>query len=228
MLARRLPPLLWLKEAVGGGLVGPALPLVPLPLASSHHYLDTPSSRPRTRPAPPRYDFQFFQKEELEALLQREFEMEQRAATIAYRLKELRAGAARGLGAAEEGAADPAEEAARLEAEVPTLVLPPKDEARKRRLLEEGFGDWTRKDLRSVTNALEQLGRAQRDAVLRQVALETGKAEAEVLPPSFSLSLTPAAKLPASVPTLVPLCATVRHLRTFFTLCPKEGVAVCP
>jgi SWI/SNF-related matrix-associated actin-dependent regulator of chromatin subfamily A member 5 len=56
-----------------------------------------------------------------------------------------------------------------LEALLPTLGLPPKDQALKNRLVEEGFGDWTRKDFRSFTLALEQFGRKDRDAVFRQV-----------------------------------------------------------
>jgi len=68
----------------------------------------------------------------------------------------------------------------RLEATLPSLALAPKEAALKRKLLADGFGDWSRRDFRSFTNGLEQYGRKDRDAVFRQVSAETGKGEAEV------------------------------------------------
>ena len=46
--------------------------------------------------------------------------------------------------------------------------------------MEEGFADWTRKDFRSFTGALEQYGRKDRDNVFRQVSHETGKPDYDV------------------------------------------------
>lgn len=54
---------------------------------------------------------------------------------------------------------------------MPTLVLSAKDEKEKKKLMEEGFGDWTRKDYRAFTAALEQFGRKDREAVFRQVGV---------------------------------------------------------
>ena len=88
-----------------------------------------------------------------------------------------------GEGAAEAASAEekaPAEQLEDLQDLLPTLKLNAKDEALKKKLLEEGFGDWTRKDFRSFTLALEQFGRKDRDAVCRQVAHETGKGEGDV------------------------------------------------
>jgi len=60
-------------------------------------------------------------------------------------------------------------EAVAVEASLPTLALSAKDEKEKKKLMEEGFGDWTRKDYRAFTAALEQFGRKDREAVFRQV-----------------------------------------------------------
>jgi SWI/SNF-related matrix-associated actin-dependent regulator of chromatin subfamily A member 5 len=62
-------------------------------------------------------------------------------------------------------------EAEAVEASLPTLVLSAKDEKEKKKLMEEGFGDWTRKDYRAFTAALEQFGRKDREAVFRQVGV---------------------------------------------------------
>jgi SWI/SNF-related matrix-associated actin-dependent regulator of chromatin subfamily A member 5 len=60
------------------------------------------------------------------------------------------------------------------------VQLNAKELALKRKLLDEGFGDWTRKDFKSFTNALEQFGRKDKDSVYRQVSHETGKTEVDV------------------------------------------------
>lgn len=46
--------------------------------------------------------------------------------------------------------------------------------------MDEGFADWTRKDFRSFTSALEQYGRKDSENVFRQVSHETGKPEHDV------------------------------------------------
>lgn len=46
--------------------------------------------------------------------------------------------------------------------------------------MDEGFADWTRKDFRSFTSALEQYGRNDRENIFRQVSHETGKPEHDV------------------------------------------------
>lgn len=89
------------------------------------------------------------------------------------RIKELRSRAVRNdwqaSGASDSN--DPLVEADALEASLPDLQLSEDEQALKKELLEEGFGDWTRKDFRSFTNALEQFGRKDKENVFRQVTI---------------------------------------------------------
>jgi len=142
--------------------------------------------RKEKRRGPPMHDFQFFNKPELEALLKREEELEKEQKAAAVSAKELRArataaqaappadGGAESLAALVE-AADAADAALETNYE-----LPPKDLAKKEKLLKEGFGDWSRKDLRAYTNAMERKGRHDVETVAKETAQETGKSEADV------------------------------------------------
>uniref|UniRef100_A0A7S2WPA6 Uncharacterized protein n=2 Tax=Rhizochromulina marina TaxID=1034831 RepID=A0A7S2WPA6_9STRA len=136
------------------------------------------SSAQRPRRGPPMHDFQFFQKDKLETLLQKEHELKlQRDQTLAS-IKELRTRASREQWGSDEE--DPSAIADRLENETQTMQLSDREQATKTKLLEEGFGDWTRKDFKCFVAALEQHGREDTDNVFRQVGAETGKPETEV------------------------------------------------
>lgn len=119
------------------------------------------------------HDFQFFQKDKLETLLQKEHDLKVQRDQTLSNIKELRSRAARDNVEPEEE--DPAEIADRLEAELPSMQLSDKEQAAKAKLLEEGFENWTRKDFRSFVNALEQFGREDTESIFRQVCAETGK-----------------------------------------------------
>lgn len=46
-----------------------------------------------------------------------------------------------------------------LEESIATLMLSPSEQQSKMALLDEGFSEWTRKDFRAFTSALELFGR---------------------------------------------------------------------
>jgi len=133
---------------------------------------------PKQRKGPAMHDFQFFQKQRLETLLQREHDLNVQAAQAAHRVKDLRHRV--GKTESEAEVKGMLEEAEQIEQTLPALQLSEADQALKAKLLEEGFGDWTRKDFRSLCTALEALGRQDKESVTRQVSGETGKAEADV------------------------------------------------
>jgi len=151
---------------------------------------DKPSDKsrePRKRKGPPMHDFQFFARVELEALLTREDELDGKKREAVHFIKELRSRAAADRKAADGGgngtgeAAEAAGRADELEAQLEVdYELPPKDFVRKEKLLKEGFGDWTRKDLRAFLGAMERRGRSDVDAVARETSHETGKPEEDV------------------------------------------------
>ncbi len=57
------------------------------------------------------------------------------------------------------------------------LVLSSSEKAERDGLLEEAFPDWTRKDLRYFVATMERLGRQDKDIIVHEVSLESGKSE---------------------------------------------------
>ncbi len=56
-------------------------------------------------------------------------------------------------------------------------MLSDSEKAERDRLLEEAFPEWTRKDLRCFIATMERLGRQDKDTIVREVSLESGKPE---------------------------------------------------
>jgi len=132
---------------------------------------------PRKRRGPPMHDFQFFNRAELEVLLAKEDELAGKKHEAVLFIKELRNRAKQ----QEDDDCEESKRADEMEATLETAYeLPVKEAVRKERLLKEGFGDWTRKDLRAFLNAMERHGRGDVDAVARETANETGKTDADV------------------------------------------------
>jgi len=131
----------------------------------------------RKRRGPPMHDFQFFDREALETLLGKEEEMALKRGEAVAVIKELRARGGRGDDefAESQAQADKLEESLEAEHE-----LNPRDQQRKQKLLQDGFGDWTRKDLRAFLAATERRGREDVETVVRETVAETGKADDEV------------------------------------------------
>ncbi|KAH8097744.1 helicase [Aureococcus anophagefferens] len=119
----------------------------------------------------------FFNRAELEVLLAKEDELAGKKHEAVLFIKELRNRAKQ----QEDDDCEESKRADEMEATLETAYeLPVKEAVRKERLLKEGFGDWTRKDLRAFLNAMERHGRGDVDAVARETANETGKTDADV------------------------------------------------
>eukprot|EP00512_Aurantiochytrium_limacinum_P004433 CAMPEP_0171496774 /NCGR_PEP_ID=MMETSP0958-20121227/6893_1 /TAXON_ID=87120 /ORGANISM="Aurantiochytrium limacinum, Strain ATCCMYA-1381" /LENGTH=1279 /DNA_ID=CAMNT_0012030923 /DNA_START=175 /DNA_END=4014 /DNA_ORIENTATION=- len=126
------------------------------------------------------HDFQFYQKEKIEALEKKEHEFITQRRAQMQRIKEAKANERRSSTA---GAATSSEEkplSERLEEELSTMELSPEEQAEKERLINEGFGSWNRRDFRAYTQACERHGRDARDDILADVAEATGKPKAEI------------------------------------------------
>jgi hypothetical protein len=76
----------------------------------------------------------------------------------------------------------PEEVAKQLEEEMNDgrFELSPEEQEERKELMEEGFKDWSRKDLRALVNALERYGRKDKETIIKEVMAETNKEEADV------------------------------------------------
>ena len=72
------------------------------------------------------------------------------------------------------------EESTRLEKELEAVDFTDAERAEKERLLSSGFADWTRRDLKALTVALERHGRTAREEVVREVHETTDRAIDEI------------------------------------------------
>ncbi|KAM3567466.1 hypothetical protein VYU27_010388, partial [Nannochloropsis oceanica] len=126
-------------------------------------------------------EHQFFNRPRLQELHNKEQALHlKRQARLAF-VKELRAGRKAAVGQLTEGEA-PEDVARQLEEEVTDgrFELAPEELEERKVLMEEGFRDWSRKDLRVLVTAIERFGRSDRASILRETAAETGKDEADV------------------------------------------------
>lgn len=136
------------------------------------------------------YDFQFFQKERIEEIEKKEHEMiiERRAHLTKIKEAKLREKRGNRTAFGEEEAAltppPPKEgeklESERLEEELPNFDLTEEEQAEKKRLIEEGFGNWNRRDFRNYTLACERHGRDAQEDILNDVAESTGKTKGDI------------------------------------------------
>ncbi|EWM27880.1 atpase-like protein [Nannochloropsis gaditana] len=136
------------------------------------------TKRPRRLVLP---EHQFFNRPRLQQLHEKEQALAlKRQARWAF-IKELRAG--RKAAVAQLAAGEAPEDVARdLEEELNDgrFDLPPEEQEERKALMEEGFKNWSRKDLRTLVTSIERFGRADRASILRETAAETGKDENEV------------------------------------------------
>uniref|UniRef100_A0A7S2WC58 Uncharacterized protein n=2 Tax=Mucochytrium quahogii TaxID=96639 RepID=A0A7S2WC58_9STRA len=131
-------------------------------------------------------DFQFFQKEKIEALEKKENELLLERRAHVNKIKELknnerRLGKTKAEG--EEGGEAPAEEkleSEKLEEELHKFELSEEDLAEKERLVNEAFGSWNRRDFRAYCQACERHGRNAKEDIFADVSETTGKSKAEV------------------------------------------------
>lgn len=132
----------------------------------------------KKRKGPAMHDFQFFNRVELEALFTKEDELLAKKNEAIQLIKDLRNSNKHGTTAEREQAAQRADE---IEATLDVdFDLTPEETARKEQLLGEGFGEWTKKDLRAFLNVTERRGRDDAETVAIETARETGKSVEEV------------------------------------------------
>ncbi|RLN81646.1 hypothetical protein BBJ28_00020888 [Nothophytophthora sp. Chile5] len=142
------------------------------------------------------HDYQFFQQERMVALLTKKTQVENRRKELTRLIKEAKSDEQRAkarkpkrpAGAeGEESAANSAEEgdsedarSAALEQELTETEMDPADVKELEALEKEGFGDWTRRDLKQFISSCERYGRADKTRVCEEVALLIGKELAQV------------------------------------------------
>jgi len=140
------------------------------------------------------YDFQFFQKEKIEALEKKEHELAVQKRAHMSLIKEAKAAEKR-ANKAKYGEDEPSEEqrqkeqeengneepeSVKLEKELVNFELSAEEQAEKDALIAEGFGQWNRRDFKSYTQACERHGRDAKEDILNDVAEATGKTKADI------------------------------------------------
>ncbi|KAI9906732.1 hypothetical protein PsorP6_016200 [Peronosclerospora sorghi] len=139
------------------------------------------------------HDHQFFQQERMVALLTKKTQVENRRKELVRLIKEAKADEtrvkARKSKAVEgdESVENSAEEddsadarSAALEKELEETEMDPADVMELKALEKEGFGDWTRRDLKQFITSCERYGRADKTRVCEEVSMVLGKDLAQV------------------------------------------------
>ncbi|KAG7377786.1 hypothetical protein PHYPSEUDO_011021 [Phytophthora pseudosyringae] len=136
------------------------------------------------------HDYQFFQQERMVALLTKKTQVENRRKELSRLIKEAKADEARAKtrkpkdddsaeNSAEEGEGGDARSAA-LEKELNETEMDATDVKELEEHEKEGFGDWTRRDLKQFITSCERYGRADKTRVCEEVSLVLGKDPAQV------------------------------------------------
>ncbi|OWZ18250.1 hypothetical protein PHMEG_0007693 [Phytophthora megakarya] len=132
------------------------------------------------------HDYQFFQQERMVALLTKKTQVENRRKELTRLIKEAKAGETRAKSrkskegddsaenSAEEGEGDDGRSAA-LEKELNETEMDAVDVKELEELEKEGFGDWTRRDLKQFISSCERYGRADKARVCEEVSVVLGK-----------------------------------------------------
>ena len=135
----------------------------------------------RKKKGPALHDFQLFNMERLNSLIEKERSLASKRDWQVRRIEELnaRAGNAppRGVDNTSVGhfREDYLRQASALVAQLDALKLSHEEEQEKSRLLADGFPDWSRKDFKSFCTALERYGRYDFHRISTDVINETGK-----------------------------------------------------
>lgn len=137
------------------------------------------------------HDYQFFNQEVMVALLTKKNQIEIRRKELMRLIKEAKSEEQRlkpkpkkknaGEGGAEDGGASASNsggeeevdenlKSVQLEKELEETEMDPKDAKQLERLEREGFGEWTRRDLKQFITSCERYGRADRASVCVEVA----------------------------------------------------------
>ncbi|CAI5731954.1 unnamed protein product [Hyaloperonospora brassicae] len=139
------------------------------------------------------HDYQFFQQERMVALLTKKTQVENRRKELTRLIKEAKADESRAKArkpktaegeesvenSAEEEGGDDARSTA-LEKELNETEMDAADAKELGALEKEGFGDWTRRDLKQFITSCERYGRADKTRVCEEVSAVLGKDPAQV------------------------------------------------
>jgi SWI/SNF-related matrix-associated actin-dependent regulator of chromatin subfamily A member 5 len=147
------------------------------------HAAETAAKKKRKGPA--LHDFQLFDLDRHNSLLEKERALVTEKEQQMRRIKDLQTRAmtapAMGSGVA---TGHSREELQKLAADkmlaLDSIKLSDEEEREKKKILAEGFVDWSRKDYRTFCMALERHGRYDFDAIFRDVESDTGKGRAEI------------------------------------------------
>jgi len=139
------------------------------------HAADAASKKRKKGPAS--HDFQLFNRERLNAIAEKERDLAAQKVDQIKLVGELRARAKQSPEHAREELLKQSNE---LEGKLGDFVLSPADEAEKKRLRQEGFPDWSKKDFKAFCTASERHGRYDFKSVANDVRNETGKDTREV------------------------------------------------
>ncbi|KAG2523912.1 hypothetical protein JM18_004735 [Phytophthora kernoviae] len=146
------------------------------------------------------HDYQFFQQERMVALLTKKTQVENRRKELTRLIKEAKAdeqrtktrkpkrpASAEGGESVDQSAENSAEEeevddsrSIALEKELSETDMDAADVKALEALEKEGFGDWTRRDLKQFITSCERYGRADKTRVCEEVSLVLGKDPAQV------------------------------------------------
>ncbi|KAL4085638.1 hypothetical protein PRIC1_014974 [Phytophthora ramorum] len=139
------------------------------------------------------HDYQFFQQERMVALLTKKTQVENRRKELTRLIKEAKADEQRAKArksknsegeesaenSAEEGEGDDSRSIA-LEKELEETEMDAADVKDMEELEKEGFGDWTRRDLKQFITSCERYGRADKARVCEEVSVVLGKDPVQV------------------------------------------------
>ena len=147
------------------------------------HAADAAAKKKRKGPA--MHDFQLFDTDRLNAIIKKERDLASAKEQVLKYITELRQQAAtappRSAGvAAGHSQEDLLQLADSKSKELERMKLSPNEEAEKKKLLSEGFPDWSKKDFKSFCSSLERHGRYDFASLYQDVAAETGKDRQEI------------------------------------------------
>lgn len=138
------------------------------------------STKKKQRKGPAVHDFQLFDKDRLAAIAEIErtlaIKREEAVSTIRHLREKARIMPTGGV----ESPAELLALADQMEAQLSEFRLSDEDQAENKRLQEEGFPDWSRKDYKCFTTSLERHGRYNLPAIIKEMAEECNKDEMDV------------------------------------------------
>ena len=142
---------------------------------TAHPKQPSDSQKKKTRKGPAVHDFQLFDRERLEAFAEIKRSLAAKRDETLNTIRHLRDKAKTMPTGGAESPAQMLALADEMEAQLLQFRLSDEDQAEYKRLQEEGFPDWSRKDYKCFTTSLERHGRYNLKAILKEMADECNK-----------------------------------------------------